>query len=285
MAGERGHEALGQAPVVVEAGGAAQLLDHVAHVGAVVGGVVVALAQCLEHSQFAHLLVAQQWVEAYAVDVALQVFVFHPVDQPPQRYAAGAHRDALAGEGQEEAHVLFVVVAYRLVGDILCDEALARSEAHVELHLGQRVFGIAAHEVVAGVAAHGHQQGVEVSAAGVELGVEVHAVGHHKAVHRVVEGRQAQVQLVVGQVEEFDRQRLGVEEYVALLVNQPVELGYVYHIAPARLYVERLAVVLHLQEHQPGVVHIAGQLEGAGAVYFGGVLDVLGHRQHIGVAV
>ena len=163
-----------------------------------------------------------------------------------------------------------------------------RLELEAILQLGEFIGLIAVEEAVVGIgieACHLGLQTVEITALGAETAVEIETVAVDIVRHGGLEVGDKAVELALGHTDEFKRQRHGVEEDILLLVDVPVEGGDVDFVLTTGLDIERLTVILNLEEHQRGVVGIAMEFEVAVLGDDSAVHQFLDTGEHVAVTV
>ena len=156
------------------------------------------------------------------------------------------------------------------------------------LHACQLVSFVAVKELVTRVGCllrHHRLQAVEVAFLRTEARIEIDAVRVDIVRHHRLEVRNHAVQLVGGHVHKLQRQHLGAEKHILLLVHIPVETWHIHLVVPTRLHKERLAVVLYLQHHHRRVVGIRLQLKRTVRANDGMVHRHLCARQHVAIAI
>ena len=164
----------------------------------------------------------------------------------------------------------------------------ARLELEAVFQLGELIGLVAVEETVVGVgiaACHLGLQAVEITTLGAETAVEVEAVIIDIACHGGLEVGDEAVKFAVGHADKFQRQRHWVKEDVLLLVDVPVEGRDIDFVLAAGFDIERLAVVLYLEEHQRGIVGVAVKFETAVLGDNGAVHQFLDTGEHVAIAV
>ena len=162
---------------------------------------------------------------------------------------------------------------------------------HRQPHLGKRIFGIPAEEVApllpyaADLLLQDGHQSVEITFLRMILHVEPHTVGHDETVDHAVEPANLHIQVVRSHTNKLDRQSHRRKVDVLPLVDIPVELRDEHLVAAPGLDMEHLAVLLNLQEHHPGIVHIAPQAEMTRGIDLNTVEQHLAAREHIVVTI
>ena len=252
---ERGHELLGEVLVLDEAGTVAKELNHASHlVRVVIAVVVVGFLEGLKCGEFANLLVAEERIHAEGIQESVDLEVVHPSGDADERDVFRAFGDTVGVEGEEETHIVGVVVEDRLSSYVFVDKFLAALEVHLVSHLGKATIYVASEVIV--VFELGSEEVtdervelVETGALRFEALIEAGAVVDNILAYKLVELRDGEVELIVREVEELKWEDLRREEDIALLVQVPVEAGDIHLIGPSGFHIERLAIVLNLEEH------------------------------------
>ena len=262
---------------------------HVHHLaGFVVVGLIERLLQGLQGHQLAHLLIANERINADGVEIDIYLQVVDPAGHLPDGYLSGALGEGVGKEGAEERHIVVVVVEDGLVLDIAVDHIAAAVEMETVLEAGQLVALISVEEFVAGVGSflgYFYFQAVEIAFLRTETGIEEDAVVVQILRHYGLIVGDQPVEFVLGHIDKFQRQHLGVEKDIFLLTDVPVKARHIHLVVPTRFDKERLAVVLYLQHHQGGIVGVGLQLEIMVIANGGLVHQLFGAGEHIGVVV
>ena len=266
-----------------------QHLYHPHHlVSLIVAVLIKSLLQCLQSHQLPHLFVSQQTVGAYRIQEHVEVKCINPISHLPGGYLVRTLRKTVGKQGGEERHVVVVVIEYGLVFDIFVEHLAAGIEVKAVLHAGQLVTFVTVKELVlrvGGFLRHLQHQAVEITFLRAETGVEINPVGINIVCHHGLKIRNHAVQLICRHVDELQRQHLGCQIHIALLIHIPVETRHIPLIVAPWFHKERLAVVLNLQHHHGGVIGIGLEFKSTVASDNGLVHCHLTPRQHVAITI